>query len=428
MNTAKKIITTKYGWILFLMTFFSSLVVFQLSGRTWFLFLQILFCIIMLMSTKKFSFLPFSLINIIFLAMIISALSGLIGNQIFSYKKAAVVMAIYMIPMYFTATYCYSLMIKRNDILQIIVLAFKAMSFVQITWIPIQYVFYHLLGIDLNKLIFVNLFHFLENASFVRDWVWYPSGLTWHSAVLAPLFVISFFLFKNLPLKLLIIIDAVICGNSTAFIGVIICLSLYLAFLLLERLNQGKFRINPILMMGSIIVFLIVILLLYKLGLLKVLAERILYLWMRLFGNQSDASTSAHMQYYFDYITVLKKSNIFQILFGYGEGCSGYTISQIYNRYTGLGNWAVECDFVNIALNRGIVGFILYYIFLLNLSFKGLKKDKRYFIVMIAILIQGFGYNVQWDYILFIELIFFFCIKLDQNFFECLKKEKHEGE
>ena len=50
--------------------------------------------------------------------------------------------------------------------------------------------------------------------------------------------------------------------------------------------------------------------------------------------------------------------------------------------------------------------------------FKGWKKDRRYFIVMSAILIEGFGYNVQWDYTLFIELIFYFTLKLDMNFFE----------
>ena len=36
----------------------------------------------------------------------------------------------------------------------------------------------------------------------------------------------------------------------------------------------------------------------------------------------------------------------------------------MYGRYDELGNWAVECDIINILLSRGIVGFVSYYFFL----------------------------------------------------------------
>ena len=121
------------------------------------------------------------------------------------------------------------------------------------------------------------------------------------------------------------------------------------------------------------------------------LTSVLIYLWMRLFGNNKDASTLAHFGYYSDYFTIIKTSNIYQIVFGYGIGCSGYTITSLYGRYAGGGTWAIESDYINILLSRGIVGFINYYLFLFYILIKGRKVDSRYGILMLVILIQGFG-------------------------------------
>ena len=91
--------------------------------------------------------------------------------------------------------------------------------------------------------------------------------------------------------------------------------------------------------------------------------------------------------------------------------------SQIYGRYSGLGNWAIECDIVNILVNRGIVGFALFYLFIFRMIVKGWKINKRYSIVAIAIFIQGFGYNVQWEYITLMEIVFYYCICNKIDFF-----------
>ncbi len=210
----------KYGILIYIMVFFSSLVVFQYNGRSWFLYLQIIFCMVMALSTKKVILLPYPLINFIFLELILSAFSGLVSNMAESYKKAAVVMALFMVPMYFMVSYCYILIKKNPKVLTIIVKAFKAMCLLQLIWIPLQYIMYHIVGIDINNLIFVETLHIIEKATFIRSWVYFPSGITYHSAVLAPLFVIALFLFKSLPVRLLIIVDSVICGNSTSTVGV----------------------------------------------------------------------------------------------------------------------------------------------------------------------------------------------------------------
>ncbi len=406
----------KYGILIYIMVFFSSLVVFQYNGRSWFLYLQIIFCMVMALSTKKVILLPYPLINFIFLELILSAFSGLVSNMAESYKKAAVVMALFMVPMYFMVSYCYILIKKNPKVLTVIVKAFKAMCLLQLIWIPLQYIMYHIVGIDINNLIFVETLHIIEKATFIRSWVYFPSGITYHSAVLAPLFVIALFLFKNLPVRLLIIVDSVICGNSTSTVGVFFTVILMFVFGLIDRHKNKPKRIKFKTIIMGILLFIVFIYLFYQLK--DIIGDRIQYLWQRLFGEETDESTLAHFQYFSDYFSILKNSSLFQILFGCGEGCSGYYISLFYNRYTGLGNWSIECDIINILVNRGIIGFLLYYGFLFYIMFKGWKKDRRYFIVMSAILIEGFGYNVQWDYTLFIELIFYFTLKLDMNFFE----------
>ena len=53
---------------------------------------------------------------------------------------------------------------------------------------------------------------------------------------------------------------------------------------------------------------------------------------------------------------------------------------------------------------------------------KGIKIDIRYFLFIFVILFQGFGYNIQFDYLLLIEIIMFISIREDINFFDTVDK------
>ena len=53
---------------------------------------------------------------------------------------------------------------------------------------------------------------------------------------------------------------------------------------------------------------------------------------------------------------------------------------------------------------------------------KGIKIDIRYFIFIFVILFQGFDYNIQFDYLLLIEIIMFISIREDINFFDTVDK------
>ena len=412
----KRASSVKLNWLVCLMMVMSSMVVLQVSGRTAFLLLQILFCGVMLLNRKSVSFFTYPIVNLIFIELVICAFSACIGDMRYSYKKAAVVMTIYALILYFVATYLHSMIKRDTKTLPAFIKGIRIMCLIQLCWIPLQFVLYKGIGLDINKTIFVEKLHLLENASFIRSWVYYPSGLTWHSAVLAPTMVLAFLLFKNPYIRALVLVDALICGNSTTLIGVVLCAGLCFLFwlpsstrgLMLKRATLAAFAL--IVVVGGF--------LLIRLNLLSTLLNSISYLYQRLFGNTGDASTEAHLGYYLDYFKIIKNCTPMQFLFGFGEGCSGYPITIMYDRYPELGNWSVESDIVNLALSRGIVGFVLYYYFLFYIAFKGFRRDPRYTAFMLPVLVQGFGYNVQWDYVFLIELVMYITLKTNMNFFE----------
>lgn len=410
-----KIISTNYtNKIIYLVFFFSTFVLFKFGNITWFTVLQLLLCIYKVLEKRKIPHTSIWEINLIYAELILATLVGVIFNPTLSYKKAALFMGGMSFLTYFTCLYVNG-QIKRNAYtVQLIKEAFKAMSLVQIIWVPTQYIIHLVSGLDINNLIFVDLFHFTEDASFVRAWEWFPAGCCHHPAVIAPMFVIAYCLFDSLPIKLLIVIDSLICGSSTAFVGVLVTA----VCIFMNKVCKKKkclAKKNCIIIGGIVIVILVLFLL--QTNMWTSITERVFYLYARISGVSKDDSTAAHFQYYLDYLEIVKKSNIFQILFGCGDGCSGMWASQIYGRYSGLGNWAIECDIVNILVNRGIVGFTLFYFFMFRLIVKGWRMNKYYSIIMVAIFIQGFGYNVQWEYVILMEIIFYYCICNKIDFF-----------
>lgn len=388
---------------------FSSLVVIQFSGRTMFLFLMILFVFWMLFYKKEICLSSKVLPNLILLSLIGSLVSAFLSDMPFSYKKAAAFSTMYEIPLYLSFCYISKELHQNTKILKSVLTGLKITVFVQLLWIPMQYVAYHAMHIDLNDLFFHRLFHFMDNASFIRSWVYYPSGFTWHSAVIAPLFVIAFVLYRQPAVRLLIIVDSAICGSSTALIGVM-CSAAILLFFRLCDFVRTKQTLKSKKIMLSIAAVAAALAAAYAMGLLDSIFESIMYTISRLSDGSDDASTSTHLGYYTDYFKILKRSSLMQIILGYGYGCSGYPISEMYGLYADHASWAVECDIINILISRGMFGFVVYYILLGYILFSGFKVHRNYAAIMIPILIEGFGYNIQWSYIYMIELIFFILI------------------
>lgn len=403
---------------------FSSLDLFQHDGKTFFFYVELIFliCFILFKKRGRINLLKDPLIIAIFLEFFLSGVLAQLQGMNATYKKTALVMPILVLPIYFLAGSFEYLIHHKIETINWIKKGLRIACVIQFVFIPIQFALYRIWNIDINELLFVDKLGMVPSASFIRDWVWYPSGLTNHSAIVAPLMIIGFVLFENMYFRLLIIMDSLLCGSSSAIVGVFVTLVLLFWGKLINNRNSRMKR-KVLVSVMVIILFLLVILL--TTNALDIITNKVGYIINRLFGDSKDSSTNAHLLYYFKYPSIFRENSLPQNLFGYGYGCSGYIFSMLDNR-TNIGNWAVETDIMDRIYSLGIVGFILYYSFLSKILVRGYRIDKKYTVVIIALIIQGFGYNIQWDYIFLIELIFYICINNNISFFDsCGSRRKN---
>ena len=406
--------------ILSLMIITSSMFVLQIANYTLFLWMQIAYVIFMCLFKKKIRIHHNTSINLIFVSLFFFFLMSQLSSMPDSYKKTAIIMPLMLLPLYFSTAFI-ERYIKRNPLITSkIVHFFKIGIGIQIIWFAFQIVAYSVFHMDINKTVFVDMLHLVDNASFIRNWTYYPSGLSWHSATLAPLFVLGIIIFDNLYIRIIIIIEAVLCGNATTFIGVLLCVVMMLGYSIFFEKHHW-FTQKALFSFIAVVALIPVIIYVFNVG--ELVTSKVVLLWSRLFGLGQDSSSAAHLAYFSDYFSITKRSSFIQVLFGYGYGCSGFPITQIYNRYASLTNWSIECDVIDILVARGIVGFLIYYGFLINILIKGMKIDYRYVVLMSVILFQGLGYNIQFDYVFLLEIVLYICIKYRINFFETTSRK-----
>lgn len=395
--------------LIILMLFFSSAIVFEFHKLSFFTILQCVFCLFCFVKYGKV-YIYKNEILVFLLCVIISGFLPLLSDNPVSYKKCTFNYMVMWIPLYFTITYLKKWIGGNQKKFYFFVSVIKKVFLIQLLWFPLQYIFYHILHIDLNDILFNQLLGFRENVSFIRSGIYYPSGLTWHSAVIAPLFVMSLALFDEIWVVLLVLFDVAICGNTTSVIGVTVYLSIILVNKFGPRINAKK----------TIKWLICIIAIIIPLGLWFRLLDKV----GDLFGNiinrikyMEDTSTIVHFRYYTSIPKVYSISTPLEIIFGYGNACSGLPHSIIYNQYSNAKSWVVECDVVNKLLSNGIVGFVIYYYFLFKILIKGKRINIKYCAVMAAIIIEGFFYNVQFDYVFLLESIMLFSIQWKIDFF-----------
>lgn len=89
----------------------------------------------------------------------------------------------------------------------------------------------------------------------------------------------------------------------------------------------------------------------------------------------------------------------------------------MFGQYAELKSWVVESDVMNQLYSNGIIGFIFYYGFLLYIAIRGYRLDRRYFILMTGLIITGITYNIQFDWIVYIEFLLYLMVKFKVNLF-----------
>ena len=270
-------------------------------------------------------------------------------------------------------------------------------SIIQLVWEILQYLIYSIVGTDIN----MTFFSALYSRSYMKEGGFGASGLAWHPSNLAPLLIVLFWTTNNWYIKFVVLVAAILSNNST----VIICLAVCLVINIIAT-RKKKIQIKKKSIIFALVALIILVVLLFKTDLLSITNDRVGFVYQRLFGGYYDGgSTNAHIRYYTSIPSVITNFPLMKILFGFGEGCSGYVMTSLFGQYSDIGAWALECDIVNILWSKGIIGFVLFYGWLFSIIKRGWKINPKYSYILIAIMFGGIFYNIQYDWVIVLEIV-----------------------
>lgn len=283
---------------------------------------------------------------------------------------------------------------------------------VQVCWIVLQFVLWTWMSTDINEQIFVSLLGLVDKASQYKGTGYVPTGLCWNAGGIAPILFIGFFLEKKRAAKLTVACAALLTQSATLTLGIALCLIFDLfghgelhSGLNCLKLNKGAILLTLVVL--PTIITLIIINLEVILGIVGRLWEVFSY---RLAGLLSeaptmDSSTSAHLGYLINIPQLLMSSSLFNLMFGYGNNCSGFHYSNVTGQYAGE-TWIVECDLTNMLLNNGVIGFVAYYFWIAS-GLHALRRFRPLFLSVLVLMLMGLTYNLQYVWVVLFELLVF---------------------
>lgn len=283
---------------------------------------------------------------------------------------------------------------------------------VQACWIVLQFVLWTWMSIDINEQIFVSLLGLVDKASQYKGTGYVPTGLCWNAGGIAPILFIGFFLEKKRAAKLTVACVALLTQSATLTLGIALCLIFDLfgrrelhSGLNCLKLNKGAILLTLVALPAIIV--LIIINTEVILGIVGRLWEVFSYRLAGLLseGSTMDSSTSAHLGYLINIPQLLMSSSLFNLMFGYGNNCSGFHYSNVTGQYAGE-TWIVECDPTNILLNNGVIGFVAYYFWIAS-GLHALRRFRPLFLSVLVLMLMGLTYNLQYVWVVLFELLVF---------------------
>ena len=329
----------------------------------------------------------------IFFSLVVNVNNGYVGTMVLSFLLSVIICFLYM-----------SLLTQKLDILESIISGIKLSCIVQIIWCYLQYIMYYILGLDINKIIFEDLFHTVENASRYVNGSLVLTGFCWHPSNMVPVLVLAIVFFNKWYIWLACVVVALNMNSSTIVLALLV-----LGFIKLIRTMTScnffcKLTVGKIIGILSIFFLLVLVFSISDLG--NQILESIIRLIERIDGTHESLSTSAHRSYYSLLPQVFVNTPFLKTIFGYGPGCSGLAITHITGQYAYLGAWVVESDYMNVLYSYGIFGFIVYFGWLVQKIFYGGENGIIFVDFLIPLLAAGITYNVQYYWVIFAIIVF----------------------
>ena len=236
------------------------------------------------------------------------------------------------------------------------------------------------------------------------------TGLSWEGANYSVLLVLGVILFDNLALRLYLILGIVLSTSRTG----IMTLGLLLCFLFIRKFivffKGDCFEISRSVIKKAAEGFLLLVILAIYIY-YSSYYESIEYVFDGItsvmeYQSTTNESTSRHALYYTEIGTVFNSISFQQILFGCGTFCAGYPYEKSFPELLIDGSvWNPESDVITLIMGNGVLGFLLYLLFLKNIyQFHSSVKEKG---IVIIYLVAGIFYGQirSWPMILFLVLL-----------------------
>lgn len=403
---------TFLGTLIYMFALFSTMPLISIKGYTLYIILLYFIILFVCFFSKKLKLIKIDKIFIIYyISMIITTVGSFFSEvgddwKVYSIKATINIGCIILIISFLCTQEKYSL---TNVFFKGLKMSVK----IQIIWCIIQILLYKTMGIDINNLIFVQLLKTTDQASQFKNGTLVCSGLCENAGNLVVILILYFLFNKDLFHKLICIIITFLSGNSTAEIAILICIVLELGFMFTQRVKSNKLKLNNSKVISYIVfigIALLFILIYHNIifDQFNLLISRIMAFNDNLQGN----SSRVHFLYYSRFSQIFINLSVFKKLFGYGINCSGYPFSYYYNQYVNS-VWCVESDYINIILGQGLIGVITYFIWYIQTVFRAAKVNFKYEILFISIAIAGIFYNVQYLWVIMLEL--FLAVKLKEK-------------
>ena len=267
--------------------------------------------------------------------------------------------------------------------------AVKIIAPVQFIWIIFQLVAFFYFGIRLNT----EVFGVSTSSEFATGIT--LTGLSWERADVVLLFVIATAICRNKYYRVLCLVGVLLTLSRTGFLmlAVVYLTEFFcdhnLSFKLTTIKNIFKYLIIAIFcLLFTILIFpeqfdTIV-------DFISNFAGRFIWLFTDV-AEYGGEEVDGHKLYYFWLPYTLANSSPIQLLFGIGFRVSGWVYTYLFGRFSTIGPWAIECDFVSLIIGCGLLGTISYY-YLMYKIYKincNIIKNKA---IIIALFLGTFTY------------------------------------
>lgn len=237
-------------------------------------------------------------------------------------------------------------------------------------------------------------------------WTMRITGLNFENAMFAIVVSIGVSLEKNKIWKLIMTASVILSLSRTGWLMILA----YYFIILIKNFLIKNVKVNKKKLIKSITI-IIIICIIFGIAYVnsQVLRIQVKGIINRITDQDSNnISAKRHILYYpYGIFILFYKSNILQILFGYGMRCSGVAFTQNPSIFGLLGGtqlyetaWALECDTMGLLLGGGIITTLIYYCMLYSLI-----RNKNEFSNTIFIIFVG-GITYHFHSISYIIIIF----------------------